>query len=512
MTAITLREILKKSGFLEENFRFYGDEIAKVIKEDKKKEKGKLIVVTSTSPTPYGEGKTTLAISLNDAFNKLGYKSIVALREPSLGPVFGVKGGVTGGGKARVLPENEINLHFTGDIHAVTTANNLLSAIIDNHIFQGNELNLNPKQITHERCMDLNDRSLRSLIVNGVETHFNISTASEMMAILCLSKDEEDLRTRIGNILVGYTYNGKEILARDLKCVNAMYLLLKDAIKPNIVKTSEDNLALIHGGPFANIAHGTNSIVATEYGLQNFQYTVIEVGFGSDMGALKFYDIVSRQNKNLIPDVVVLNTTIQSLKYNGAGILNKGIENLNYHIFNIKKYSNNLLVVLNKHSEDLESEISFVKKYVENLGVSFSVSSGFLEGSSGSIDATKKIISLSNIQPKEIDYTYNLTDDLQKKIECFCKKNYGAKEVLYTEYAFNKVKKISNSSFKDLPICIAKTQYSISDNQEKIGYPKDFTMYVKDIKLFSGAGFITVYFGNILTMPGLSKEANYLSM
>lgn len=512
MSTITLKEILKKNDFKEEDFFFYGNDIAKVIKKIENTKKGKLILVTSTSPTKYGEGKTTLAISLNDALNKLGYKSVVALREPSLGPVFGIKGGATGGGKAKVVPEEEINLHFTGDIHAITTANNLLSAIIDNHIFQGNELNLNPERIIHERCMDLNDRSLRNVTMNGIETRFNISTASEMMAILCLSKNEEDLRTRLGNILVGYTYDGKEVFAKELNCVNALYLLLKDAFKPNVVKTLEDNLAFVHGGPFANIAHGTNSILSTYFGLQNFEYTIVEAGFGSDMGALKFYDIVSRQNKNLIPDVVVLNTTIQSLKHNGDGSLEKGIVNLEYHIENMKRYADNLLVVLNKHDTDLETEVSFVQQFVEKKDILFSVSTGFLDGSIGSMDAGKKMVELTKEQPKKFSFSYEIEEDLQKKITKFCIKNFKAKGVSFEKQALNKLEVIKKSKFKKLPICVAKTQYSISDNAKILGYPKDFIMTVKDIKLFSGAGFITVYFGNILTMPGLSKNANYLKM
>lgn len=512
MKTITLRDILKNQNFKEKDFRFYGEEIAKVEVSHEREEKGKLILVTSTSPTKYGEGKTTLAISLNDALNKLGKKSIVALREPSLGPVFGVKGGACGGGCAKIVPEDEINLHFTGDIHAITTANNLLSAVIDNHIFQGNELNINPKSITHERCMDLNDRSLRTLIINGVETHFNISTASEMMAILCLSKNENDLKTRLGNILVGYTYEDKEVFSKDLQCVNSLFLLLKEAIKPNIVKTLENNLALVHGGPFANIAHGTNSIISTHYGINHFDYTIVEAGFGSDMGALKYYDIVVRNNPNLLPSVVVINTTIQSLKHNGEGNLEKGIGNLEYHIENMQKYSHNLLVVLNKHESDLESEISFVKEFVNKKNVLFSVSTGYLEGSSGTIDTAEKVVELSKNQNAPISYVYNVEEDLKIKIEKFCKQSFGAKEVIYTEEVLKKLTLIKKSQFKDFPICVAKTQYSITDNAKVLGYPKDFMMTVKDIKLFSGAGFITIYFGNILTMPGLSKEANYLKM
>lgn len=512
MSKITLRDILKMQNFLEKNFVFYGNDIAKVETNFQSEKKGKLILVTSTSPTKYGEGKTTLAISLNDAFNKLGYKSIVALREPSLGPVFGVKGGATGGGLAKVVPESDINLHFTGDIHAVTTANNLLSAIIDNHIFQGNELNIDPHKITHERCMDLNDRSLRTLTINGVEAHFNISTASEMMAILCLSKDESDLKNRLGNILVGYTYEKKEVFARDLECVNALFLLLKNAMKPNLVKTLENNLALVHGGPFANIAHGTNSILSTNFGLTNFDYTIVETGFGSDMGALKYYDIVVRNNKELLPSVVVLNTTIQSLKHNGEGDLEKGIENLKFHIQNMQKLNGNLIVVLNKHENDLDNEISYVKEYVEKQNILFSINTGYLDGSNGSLDTAEKIIELSKIEPSNYSDMYNLTECLQGKINKFCKENFGAKEIMYTKEAVEKLNLICESNYKDLPICIAKTQYSITDNAKVLGYPKDFIMTVKDIKLFSGAGFITIYFGNILTMPGLSKEANYLNM
>ncbi len=512
MEAITLREILKKQGFLESDFRFYGEEIAKVESNIKNDKKGKLILVTSTSPTKYGEGKTTLAISLNDALNKLGHKSIVALREPSLGPVFGVKGGACGGGCAKIVPEEEINLHFTGDIHAVTTANNLLSAIIDNHIFQGNELGINPKRITHERCMDLNDRSLRNVTINGEEVHFNISTASEMMAILCLAKGEEDLKKRLENILVGYTYDGKEVFARDLHCVNALYLLLKDALKPNIVKTLEGNLALVHGGPFANIAHGTNSILSTKYGLYHFPYTIVEAGFGSDMGALKFYDIVVRNNKDLLPNVVVINTTIQSLKYNGYGSLEKGLENLDYHITNMQKYSSNLLVVLNKHQEDTENEIEYVKEFVKNKNILFSVSTGYQKGSSGTLDAAKKVVELSKIEPIFFSYPYAIEEDLKVKIEKFCTQSFGAKNIIYTKEAEEKLSFLNNSQYKDLPICTAKTPASITDNAKVLGYPKDFTMTVRDIKLFSGAGFITIYFGNILTMPGLTKDANYLKM
>ena len=507
-----LKEILKKYGFNEKEFFFYGDRAIKIEKEIPLTKQGKLVLITSTSPTKYGEGKTTLAISLSDALNKLGTSAVAALREPSLGPVFGIKGGACGGGCARIVPEDFINLHFTGDIHAVTTANNLLSAIIDDHIYQGNELNINPQSITHERCMDLNERSLRNVSINGVNTHFNITTASEMMAILCLSTSKEDLKKHLENILVGYTYDQKEVFVKDLGCVNALALLLEDALKPNLVKTLENNLALVHGGPFANIAHGTCSLLSIFYGLTHFSYTLVETGFGSDMGALKFYDLLTRKYPELTPDVVLLNTTIQSLKQNGEGNLEKGLLHLEYHIKNMEKYTNQLLVVLNKHSNDLDSEIELVQKEVERLNISFSVSTGYLDGSDGSIEAAKKMMALANEKPKKITYSYNLTDSLPKKIEKFCKTNYGAKEILYTPNALEKIKLIEKSKWNDLPICVCKTQYSITDNAKVLGYPKNFTMTVSDCKLFSGAGFITVYFGKVLAMPGLGKDANYLHM
>lgn len=501
---MTLKEIIEKNNL--ENISYYGNEKAKIEEIDSLERKGKLILVTSTSPTKYGEGKTTLAISLNDALNKLNYSSVVALREPSLGPVFGTKGGACGGGKAKIIPEMDINLHFTGDIHAITTANNLLSAIIDNHIYQGNQLGI--EEIIHERCLDLNDRSLRTLILNNKETHFNISTASEMMAIICLAKNESDLKERLGNILVGFTKEKKEILAKDLKCVNALFLLLKDALKPNVVKTLEDNLAFVHGGPFANIAHGTCSILSLKYALSHFSYTVVEAGFGSDMGGVKFFDIVARTNKEVMPSVVVINTTLQSLSYNGENNLEKGIANLDYHIENMQKYSNQLIVILNKHESDREEEIAFIKKHVEEKNICFSISEGYLKGSEGSLEAAEKIVELTKEEPKELYYSYDLEDSLENKIYKFCKENYGAEKILYTEKAKRKLKMIQEK----LPICIAKTQYSITDNPKVLGYPKKFVMTVSDIKLFKGAGFITIYFGSILTMPGLSKEANYLKM
>ncbi len=465
------------------------------------------MLVTSTSPTKYGEGKTTLAISVSDALNYLGKSSCVVLREPSLGPVFGLKGGATGGGRAKILPEEEINLHFTGDIHAITTANNLLAAIVDNHIYQGNELGI--QKNIFSRCLDLNDRSLRHVVINGQETSFNITTASEMMACFCLAQDEEDLAKKLGNIVVGYNSQNEEIKAQDLHCVKALMKLLKEAIKPNIVRTSENNLAIVHGGPFANVLHGISSVVAANYAISNFDYTLIEAGFGSDMGAIKYYDIVVRNNPLLKPDVVILNTTVQSLKYNGEGNLEQGLANLEYHIENMKKFTKNLLVVLNKHESDKEKDIECIRDYVHNQGIAFQVSTGYLEGSKGSIDVAQEIINLAKQPDIVYQLAYDLNDDLASKIRKFCKYYYQAKDVLFSPEAEKQLELLGNIQ---LPICVAKTQYSISDNKDLLGYPKNFTMQVKDIKLFKGAGFITVYFGNILTMPGLPKEANYLKM
>ncbi len=506
----TLKEILKEKEFREEDFFFYGNDIAKVLNDIPVNNKGNLVLVTSTSPTKYGEGKTTLAISLNDALNSLGKSSVVVLREPSLGPVFGVKGGATGGGKAKVLPEEEINLHFTGDIHAVTTANNLLSAIIDNSIYQGNNLGI--KEVVHERCIDLNDRSLRCVkTVNG-DVHFNISTASEVMAILCLAKDKDDLKKRLGNILVGFDNQNKPVYAKDLDCVNALYILLKNALKPNVVKTLEENIALVHGGPFANIAHGTNSVLSSFYAMNNFSYTILEAGFGSDMGGVKFFDLVTRLYPSLKPSVVVINTTIKSLVYNGEGVLSKGIENLEYHIKNMAYYTNKIIVCLNVHEDDVKEDIDYLESYVKKLGITFTMSKGYLEGSKGSIDLANKVMDMVSIKDKEFKYVYDLNDKIKDKIAKFCKNTFGAKEVKYSDKALEKLDMIDNSDFSKLPICIAKTQYSITDNPHILGYPKDFVMTVSDIKVFNGAGFIVVYFGSIMTMPGLTKEANYLTM
>ena len=497
------------------------------MKKFKDRENGKLILVTSTNPTPYGEGKTTMSIGINDALNKLGKNSLVVLREPSLGPVFGIKGGATGGGYSQVVPMEDINLHFTGDLHAIETCNNLLCAIIDNHIYQGNKLNLDLERITFQRCVDLNDRALRNVIIRydnkGLERKdkYNITVASEIMAILCLATDLNDLKKRLGNILIGYNKKGKMIFARDLKCVDALAILLKDAIKPNLVQTLENNPAIIHGGPFANIAHGCNSIIATKMGLKLADYVVTEAGFGADLGAEKFLDIKC-PNASIKPNAIVINATIRSMKYNGGVLkdainmenmeaLAKGIENLKTHIENMQKYTKNIIVCLNKFNFDTESEIKFVKNYVEALGCSFDISESFAKGGEGALGLASKIIKICD---NEIDYhqlyDYNLS--LIEKINKVCTEIYRASNVVISDQAKEKLALYEQNGFGNLPVCIAKTQYSLTDNQKILGAPRDFTMTVTDVRLSSGAGFVVCLMGNIMTMPGLSKEPAYLKM
>ena len=488
---------------------------------------GKLILVTSTNPTPYGEGKTTMSIGLHDALSLLGKKSLVVLREPSLGPVFGIKGGATGGGYSQVVPMEDINLHFTGDLHAIETCNNLLCAIIDNHIYQGNKLNLDLNRIEFKRCVDLNDRSLRNVTIKydnkGLERNdnYNITVASEIMAILCLATDIKDLKRRLGNILIGYNKKGKMIFAKDLKCVDALALLLKDAIKPNLVQTLENNPALIHGGPFANIAHGCNSIIATKMGLKLADYVVTEAGFGADLGAEKFLDIKC-QIANLKPNVIVINSTIRSMKYNGGvskeeinqenlEALKVGINNLKTHILNMQKYTKNIVVCLNKFENDTDKEINYVKNFCQDLGCRFAISTSYVEGGKGSINLAKEVIDLCN---KDVDYKplYDFSEPVITKIEKVCQEIYHAKEVIISAKALEKINLLNKNNFDNLPICIAKTQYSLTDNPKILGNPKDFTMTVTDIRLSSGAGFIVVLMGSIMTMPGLPKESAYLKM
>ena len=526
---IKINKVAKKLDIPSRFLETYGSYKAKLSLNLLKKTNpdGKLILVTSTNPTPYGEGKTTMSIGLHDALSLLGKKSLVVLREPSLGPVFGIKGGATGGGYSQVVPMEDINLHFTGDLHAIETCNNLLCAIIDNHIYQGNKLNLDLNRIEFKRCVDLNDRSLRNVTIKydnkGLERNdnYNITVASEIMAILCLATDIKDLKRRLGNILIGYNKKGKMIFAKDLKCVDALALLLKDAIKPNLVQTLENNPALIHGGPFANIAHGCNSIIATKMGLKLADYVVTEAGFGADLGAEKFLDIKC-QIANLKPNVIVINSTIRSMKYNGGvakeeinqenlEALKVGINNLKTHILNMQKYTKNIVVCLNKFNNDTDKEINYVKNFCQDLGCRFAVSTSYVEGGKGSINLAKEVIDLCN---KDVDYKplYDFSEPIITKIEKVCQEIYHAKEVTISAKALEKINLLNKNNFANLPICIAKTQYSLTDNPKILGNPKDFTMTVTDIRLASGAGFIVVLMGSIMTMPGLPKESAYLKM
>ena len=526
---IKINKVAKKLDIPSRFLETYGSYKAKLSLNLLKKTNldGKLILVTSTNPTPYGEGKTTMSIGLHDAMSLLGKKSLVVLREPSLGPVFGIKGGATGGGYSQVVPMEDINLHFTGDLHAIETCNNLLCAIIDNHIYQGNKLNLDLKRIEFKRCVDLNDRSLRNVTIKydnkGLERNdnYNITVASEIMAILCLATDIKDLKRRLGNILIGYNKKGKMIFAKDLKCVDALALLLKDAIKPNLVQTLENNPALIHGGPFANIAHGCNSIIATKMGLKLADYVVTEAGFGADLGAEKFLDIKC-QIANLKPNVIVINSTIRSMKYNGGvskeeinqenlEALKIGINNLKTHILNMQKYTKNIVVCLNKFNNDTDKEINYVKNFCQDLGCRFAISTSYVDGGKGSINLAKEVIDLCN---KDVDYKplYDFSEPIITKIEKVCQEIYHAKEVIISDKALEKINLLNKNNFANLPICIAKTQYSLTDNPKILGNPKDFTMTVTDIRLASGAGFIVVLMGSIMTMPGLPKESAYLKM
>ena len=506
-----IKELIKKYNISEDLIEEYGKYKAKIdYTKIANNKKGKLILVTSTSPTPSGEGKTTLAIGINDSLNKLGQKSIVALREPSLGPVFGIKGGACGGGYAQVAPMDDINLHFTGDIHAVTACNNLLASIIDNHLYWGNKLNLDEQKIAFKRCLDINDRALRNIKLANREESFNISTASEIMAILCSSQNMEDLKKRLGEIFIGFTKDNKKVFAKDLDCVGALAILLKDALKPNLVQTLENNLALVHGGPFANIAHGTNSIISTNLALSLADYVVCEAGFGSDMGGFKYFDLIKR-TFNLNPQVVVINTTIKGLKYNGHDNLSEGLANLDYHVQNMQKLSGNIIVVLNEFTTDTKEEIALLKERCQKLKVAFAISQAFNKGGEGCLDVASKIIDLASKEVKEITLPYDPEDDLFTKIKKVCTNYLAAKDVVISDNIKDKFALIAQN-FPNLPICIAKTQYSISDNKNLLGYPKNHIMTISDIEVANGAGFIVVSMGNILRMPGLAQKANYLNM
>ncbi len=517
-------EIAKMLNLTNEEIELYGNDKAKINDQKEADKIGKLILVTSIHPTPYGEGKTTISIGIQDGLRKLKKNSLAVLREPSLGPVFGIKGGATGGGYAQVMPMEDINLHFTGDIHAITACNNLLCAMIDNHIFQGNELNIDPNTITFSRVMDMNDRALRNITIHSSyerEDHFMITTASEMMAILCLAEDIEDLRKRLDNIIIAFNYDKKPVYASELKGTDALIILLKDAIKPNLVQTLENNPVIIHGGPFANIAHGCNSVIATKLGLKLSDYVVTEAGFGADLGAVKFFDIKCRSSK-LKPDLVVINATIRSLKYNGncpkeeinkenLVALKDGISNLIRHIENMQLLSSNLIVALNKFEDDTDDEIQFIEDTCKNLNIPFSICESFKKGSDGALDLCNKIIEL--VEKTNITtLLYDINDSIENKIDIICKKLYRAKEIIYSDIAKEKMKQLKQFHLDQLPVCIAKTQYSFSDNPKLLGAPDDFTMTVTDIEIRNGAGFIVVKMGNIMTMPGLSRNPAYQKM
>ncbi len=520
-----ITEITNKMGIDENYVEQYGKYKAKIsnkILEDlKQKENGKLILVTSINPTPLGEGKTTISIGLADGLSKIGKKAMLALREPSLGPVFGIKGGATGGGYAQIAPMEEINLHFTGDIHAITSANNLLSALIDNHIFFGNELGF--KEIIWKRCVDLNDRSLRKVQVglsgekNLVprEDGFDITVASEIMAIFCLATDLNDLRTRIGNIIIGYNEKNEPIRAKDLKAEGAMTALLKDAFNPNVVQTLEGTPAIVHGGPFANIAHGCNSVIATKIAMKLSDYTITEAGFGADLGAEKFLDIKSR-NLPKKPDAVVCVATIKALKYHGgmdiANIANEGLEylergvhNLLKHIDNIKnKFGLNVIVAINKFNQDTEKEIELLQNKLKEQGVNLSLVEAWGKGGAGATDLAQRIVKLCDT-PNNFNYMYDLEDSIQEKIEKIVTRLYGAEGVEYTEESLEEIKRIESLGYKNLPVCIAKTQYSFSDDAKNLECKEPFKIHVKNIILKSGAGFVVVLTGNVFTMPGLPR-------
>ena len=519
--------IAEKLDIPEEYLEYYGRYKAKLpeelIKSVSDRPDGKLILVTAINPTPAGEGQTTTSVCLGDALTKIGKKTVIALREPSLGPVFGVKGGAAGGGYAQVIPMEDINLHFTGDMHAITSANNLLCAMLDNHIQQGNALKIDVKRILIKRCLDMNDRELRNIVaglggrVNGVprEDGFIITVASEVMAILCLAADIDDLKARLGRMLVAYSTDGAPIYASDLKADGAMAALLKDAIKPNLVQTLEGTPALMHGGPFANIAHGCNSVRATKLGLKLADYCVTEAGFGSDLGAEKFFDIKCRK-AGLKPSAVVLVATVRALKYNGGvpkaelgaenlDALSKGIVNLGVHINNMHKYGVPVVVAINRFGADTDAELEYIENYCKELGADFALSEVFAKGGEGGKELAEKVAAAAE-KPSEFRVLYDAELPVKDKIAVIAKEIYGADGVTYTTAAEKAVAEIEKLDVKGLPVCVAKTQYSLSDDPSRLGKPQGFNITVRDARLSNGAGFVVVYTGDIMTMPGLPKS------
>ena len=523
-----ISDIAEKLGISADELEFYGKYKAKLplslLKKYENKEDGKLILVTAINPTPAGEGKTTVTVGLGEAMNRIGKKAVIALREPSMGPVFGIKGGAAGGGYAQVIPMEDINLHFTGDMHAITAANNLLCAIIDNHIQQGNELRIDPRRILFKRCLDMNDRALRNVViglggkVNGVprEDGFMITVASEIMAILCLSSGIKDLKDRLGSILTAYTYDGTPVYARDLNAVGSMAALLKDAIKPNLVQTLENTPALMHGGPFANIAHGCNSVTATRLALKLGDYCITEAGFGADLGAEKFLDIKCRC-AGLKPSCVVIVATIRALKYNGGVpkaelskentvALKNGIVNLETHIENMRKYGLPVVVAINRFATDTEAEIETIEAFCKEKDVPVSLTEVFARGGEGGKELAEKVV--KTIEAKEAHFKpiYDEKLSIKEKLNVLAKEIYRAGDVVFTSNAEKAISEIEKLGKDKLPICVAKTQYSLSDDPQKLGSPKGFTLTVRDVRLSAGAGFIVALTGDIMTMPGLPKQ------
>ena len=523
-----ISEIARKLGLTEDDIEYYGKYKAKVdynlLNQGDPNHKAKLILVTAINPTPAGEGKTTTTIGVGDALSRLGKKTVIALREPSLGPVFGVKGGAAGGGYAQVIPMEDINLHFTGDFHAIGAANNLLAAMLDNHIQQGNSLHIDPRRITWKRCVDMNDRQLRFVVdglggkVNGTprEDGFDITVASEIMAVFCLASSITDLKERLGRIIVGYSYEGKPVTAADLKAVGAMAALLKDALKPNLVQTLEGTPAFVHGGPFANIAHGCNSVMATRMALKMGDYTVTEAGFGADLGAEKFLDIKCRM-AGLTPDAVVVVATVRALKMHGGlskkelasedlNALEKGIPNLLRHVSNIKNvYGLPCVVAVNRFPTDTDAEIDFIIKKCRELGVNTVLSTVWAEGGKGGEALAREVVRLCEEEKGNFSFSYELDGSIEDKIRAVVTRIYGGKDVSILPAAQKQIDELTKLGFAGLPVCIAKTQYSFSDDPTKLGAPEDFTVTVKNVKVSAGAGFIVVLTGDIMTMPGLPK-------
>ena len=527
-TMLPIKDVAASIGIEEDDLELYGKYKAKtsdeLINRTKKNPDGKLILVTAINPTPAGEGKTTTSVGLGEAFGRLGKKALIALREPSLGPCFGIKGGAAGGGYAQVVPMEDLNLHFTGDFHAITSANNLLAALLDNHIQQGNELGIDPRQIVWKRCMDMNDRVLRNIVVglgskmDGMvrEDHFVITVASEIMAILCLADDMADLKKRLGRIIVAYTFDGKPVTADDLQATGSMAALLKDALKPNLIQTLEHTPAIVHGGPFANIAHGCNSVRATKTALKLADYVITEAGFGADLGAEKFFDIKCRM-AGLKPDAVVLVATIRALKYNGGvpkdelssenlDALKAGIVNLEKHIENLHKFGVPVVVTLNSFVTDTKAETDFVEQFCKERGCEFALSEVWEKGGEGGIDLANKV--LETIEHKESNFKvlYDDSLSLKEKIETVAKEIYGADGVTYSPAAERELKRITDLGMGDFPVCMAKTQYSLSDDAKKLGRPSGFKINVREVYASAGAGFVVAVNGSIMTMPGLSKK------